>query len=303
MTGDELRFDDRVAIVTGAAGDLGRAHTALLVQRGATVVVNDVTDVAGGALSVPADISTAAGASAVVDAALDAFGRVDVVVNNAGILRSAGVAETTDDVWDAVLGVNLRGAFLVTRAAWPTMVERGYGRVVFTTSNSGLLGIAGSSAYAASKAALWGLTRVLALEGAPHAVHVNAVAPMAYTAMSRQSRAAPRSWRSGEGDAWADRLDPALVSPVVGWLAHADCDLNGEVLSAAGGRVARFFLGLTPGIVDDRVTMESVRDHEHAVLAEEGYAVLGRAADESRTLHRRLLGESSTPARRRAAPG
>lgn len=297
----ELRFDDRVAIVTGAAGDLGRAHTALLVQRGATVVVNDLTDVDGGALSVPGDISTAAGAAAVVAAALDAYGRVDVVVNNAGILRSADVTETTDEVWDAVLGVNLRGSFLVTRAAWPTMVERGYGRVVFTTSNSGLLGVAGSSAYAASKAALWGLTRVLALEGARHGIHVNAVAPMAFTAMSRQSRAAPRSWRSGEGDEWADRLDPALVSPVVGWLAHAECDLNGEVVSAAGGRVARFFLGLTSGIVDDALTMESVRDHEHAVLAEDGYAVLGQAGDEGRALHRRLLGESTTE-RRGAAP-
>lgn len=296
---EQLRFDGRVAVITGAAAGVGRAHALLLARRGASVVLNDLappTDAldeiaaAGGAgIGIAADIAQPQGAAQVIDAAQTAFGRVDILVNNAGILRSHPLAETTDDVWDAVTGVNLRGAFAVTRAAWPLMLGQGYGRVVFTTSNSGLLGVAGSSAYAASKAALWGLTRVLALEGDGHGIGVNAIAPMAYTGMSRNSKAAPEAWRSGAGDPWAARLGPERVAPVAAWLAHEECRLNGEVLSAAGGRVARFFLGLTPGAVADDLTVEAVRDMEPQVMSEDGYEILGNAGDEGRRLHRRLM--------------
>jgi hypothetical protein len=133
------------------------------------------------------------------------------------------------------------------------------------------------------------MMRVLALEGAAHGIRTNAVAPLAFTPMSAQSRAAPESWRRGEGDAWAARLSPSLVSAVVGWLAHEECELNGEVLSAAGGRVARFFLALSPGFVDDDLTVESVRDHRAEIVAEDGYEVLGSAVAEGKHLYRRLM--------------
>ena len=305
MNAPTLRFDGRVVVVTGAAGGLGRHHALLLAARGAAVVVGDVAgahDLAGeiragggAAVGVEADLADEATAGALVEAATGAFGRLDAVINNAGILRSNEIDRTTDTLWDEVMAVNLRAAFGLTRAAWPLMAAQGGGRVVFVTSNSGLLGVPGSSAYAASKAALWGLVRVLALEGAELGIATNAVAPIAFTPMSARSRAAPPSWRTGEGDAWAHRLDPALVSPVVAFLAHERCPLNGEVLSAAGGRVARFFLALTPGWVDDELTMESLDSHLSEVLDRDGAEVLDSAAEEGRRLHRRLLRSTRRP--------
>jgi NAD(P)-dependent dehydrogenase (short-subunit alcohol dehydrogenase family) len=307
---DGLRFDDRVAIVTGAGGGLGRQHALLLASRGAAVVVNDIggvgavgertlgdadavaseiTATGGRAIAVIGSIAQEDGATALVARALDAFGQVDIVVNNAGILRSCDFGDMTAAVWDEVQAVNVRGAFLVTRAAWGPMQRHGRGRVVFTTSNSGLLGVPGSTAYAASKAALWGLTRVLALEGAEHGIRVNAIAPIAFTGMSAQSRAVPAAWRDGSGDEWAARLDPRQIAPAVAWLCHDDCPLTGEVLSVAGGRVARFFLGLTTGWVSDALTPEDVRDHLDEILLEDGYEVLPRAFEEGRRLRRRLL--------------
>lgn len=303
---DALRFDERVAIVTGAGRGLGRSHARLLAARGAAVVVNDLPagpgedsaaviaardiEASGGtARAVEADVSSERAASLLVEAALDHYGRVDVVVNNAGLLRANDFGEMSMDVFDRLLAVNLRTAVCVTRAAWPRMLRAGYGRVVSTTSNSGLLGTAGSTAYAAAKAGLWGFTRSLALEGRDVGIHVNAVAPIAYTPMSASSRIAPKSWRSGEGDDWARRLDVARVSPVVAWLAHETCEQTGRILSVGGGRVARFEMGLTRGVVIDSLEPEVVRDSEDELFAESELDLLDRASEEGRRLHERLM--------------
>jgi NAD(P)-dependent dehydrogenase (short-subunit alcohol dehydrogenase family) len=296
----ELRFDGRVAVVTGAGSGLGASHARTLASRGAAVVVNDVEDGAADAVvaDLPGDraaahhgdISTEDGAESLIAIALERFGRIDVVINNAGILRSAPFAEITAELWDRVVAVNLRGTFLVTHAAWPHFVAQGFGRVVSTTSNSGLLGIPGSSAYASAKAALWGLTRTLALEGAELGINVNAIAPMAYTRLSAASKVAPESWRTGEGDAWSRRLDVAQVSAALAWLAHADCTLSGQILSVAGGHVGRFALRVNTGFDREHLTPEDVRDNEGELLDGDDPGIEYRAAaDEGRDLHRRLM--------------
>jgi NAD(P)-dependent dehydrogenase (short-subunit alcohol dehydrogenase family) len=308
LASQALRFDGRVAIVTGAGTGLGRSHARLLAERGASVVVNDLASAestesksvarsvaseiqsAGGiALAHEADVATGEGARSLVDAALDRFGRVDIVVNNAGLLRACDFGDMTEELFDRVVAVSLRGTMLVTHAAWPTLVEQGYGRIISTTSNSGLLGTAGSTAYASAKAGIWGFTRSLALEGAGLGIQVNAIAPIAYTAMSAMSRVAPASWRSGEGDPWARRLDVARVSPAVAWLAHESCGLNGEVWSVAGGRVARFVMGVSQGYDLETLTIEDVRDHESALFEESDLEIFESSAREGKALHRRLM--------------
>ena len=300
MTG-ELRFDGRVAVITGSGTGIGASHARLLAARGASVIVNDLDGAAaravadeicaagGSAATHVSDIATESGAASLIASSLDRFGRLDIVINNAGLLRSAPFDDTTPDLWDRVVGVNLRGTFLVTHAAWPHLAAQGYGRVVSTTSNSGLLGVAGSSAYAAAKAGVWGLTRSLALEGAELGIHVNAIAPIAFTAMSMQSKIAPKAWQSGEGDEWSRRLNTAQVSPVVAWLAHEDCALTGRVFSAAGGRVARLAMRVTEGFDLERLTIEEVRNHEPELLAGDHGSEYRAAFEEGRDLHRRLL--------------
>lgn len=300
MTG-ELRFGRRVAVITGSGTGIGASHARLLAARGASVVVNDVDGEAacavaaeicaagGSAATHVSDIATESGAASLIASALDRFGRLDIVINNAGLLRSAPFDDMTPDLWDRVVGVNLRGTFLVTHAAWPHLAAQGYGRVVSTTSNSGLLGVAGSSAYAAAKAGVWGLTRSLALEGAELGIHVNAIAPIAFTAMSMQSKITPKAWQTGEGDEWSRRLSTAQVSPAVAWLAHEDCALTGNVFSAAGGRVARFALRVTEGFDVEHLTIEDVRNHEIELLADDRGTEYLAAFEEGRDLHRRLL--------------
>ena len=287
---DELRFDGKVAVVTGAGGGLGREHALLLASRGALVVVNDVggsihgegsddgpaartvreiEERGGAAVADTSSVATPEGGEAVVQAALDAFGRIDIVVNNAGILRDKAFHNMTADQIEAVLDVHLAGAFWVTRPAWVHMRAQGYGRVVSTTSSSGILGNFGQANYGAAKTGLIGLTRVLSIEGARHGIKVNAIAPLARTRLTEELFGAS-----------AGRLEPRLVSPVVGWLSHEDCPVTGEIFAVGGGRVSRYFTGLTPGHFDPHLTVETVRDNVDAIRAEEGYTTPGSLADE-----------------------
>jgi NAD(P)-dependent dehydrogenase (short-subunit alcohol dehydrogenase family) len=294
----DLGFDGKVAIITGAGGGLGKQHALLLASRGARVVVNDVggsvagegsnkgpaetavqeiRDLGGEAVADNNSVSTPEGGAAVVQTAIDAFERIDIVVNNAGILRDKTFQNMTPDLLDPVLDVHLKGAFYVSRPAWVKMREQGYGRIVNTSSNSGILGNFGQSNYGAAKMGLVGLTRVLAQEGAKYNIKVNALAPIARTRMTETLL----------GDA-AVQLEPELVSPVVAWLAHEDVPVTGEIYSVGGGRVARFFVGLTPGYYNPKLTVEDVRDHFSEIRDESGYIVPSGLADELRVLYRTL---------------
>jgi NAD(P)-dependent dehydrogenase (short-subunit alcohol dehydrogenase family) len=290
----DLGFDGKVAIITGAGGGLGKQHALLLASRGASVVVNDlggsvsgegadqgpaeataqeIRDLGGEAVFDTHNVSTPEGGEAIVQTALDAYERIDIVVNNAGILRDKTFHNMTPELLEPVIDVHLKGAFYVTRPAWLKMREQGYGRVVNTSSNSGILGNFGQSNYGAAKMGLVGMTRVLAAEGAKYNIKVNAIAPLARTRMTEDLM----------GDA-AALLDPELVSPVVAWLAHEDVPVTGEVYTVAAGRVARFFIGMTSGYYNPKLTLEDVRDHFTQIRDEAGYTVPTGPGDELRLL-------------------
>ncbi len=286
----DLGFQDRVAVITGAGGGLGRQHALLLASRGAQIVVNDlggsvsgeggsegpahaaaqeINDLGGLAVADTNSVATPEGGAAIIQTALDTFGRVDIVINNAGILRDKAFHNMTPELIEPVLDVHLRGAFNVTRPAWIKMREQSYGRVLNTASNAGILGNFGQANYGAAKMGLVGFTRVLAQEGAKYNIKANAIAPVAVTRMTEELLGA-----------LSEKLDPALVSPIAAWLVHDDCPVTGEVYSAAGGRIARFFIGLTPGYYNPALTLEDVRDHFAEIRREEGYTVPNGIADE-----------------------
>ncbi len=245
-----ISFEGQVAIVTGAGRGLGRAYARELAGLGARVVVNDPgVGVAGDEGSAtPADevceeiraaggvavasydsVSEFVGGEAIVATALDTWGRVDAVVCNAGILRDRAFHKMSEDDWDAVFGVHIKGCFTVLRAAWPSFREQAYGRVVMATSTSGLFGNFGQANYGAAKAAMVGLMNVLKLEGEKYGIRANLISPSATTRMT-ESLMSPEM---------AAKFGPEHVAPVVAFLASRDCPASGTIVEAAAGRVAR----------------------------------------------------------------
>jgi NAD(P)-dependent dehydrogenase (short-subunit alcohol dehydrogenase family) len=227
--------------------------------------------VAGGGIAVAetSDVATEAGAQALVDTATERFGQIDILVNNAGIIRWAGFPKADQDNLASHLSVHVGGSFNTTRAAWPRMVEKGYGRIVMTTS-SGLFGLPNNTSYATAKAAVVGLTRSLTAAGAGHGIKVNLIAPAAFTRMAGQ-----------HGDEDDARMSPELVAPMAAFLAHESCPVSGEIYAAGAGRFARIFVASTPGYSQAAgvPTIEDVARHWAAINNETGYYIPADVGD------------------------
>jgi NAD(P)-dependent dehydrogenase (short-subunit alcohol dehydrogenase family) len=291
----EIRFDDRVAIVTGAGGGLGKTYALEFARRGAKVVVNDlggakdgtgasasmadqvvkeIEEAGGTAVSNHDSVSTPEGGESIVQTALDNFGKVDVVINNAGILRDKTFAKLTPEELEIVIDVHLKGAFFVSQPAFRNMKDNGYGRFVFTASAAGIFGNFGQTNYGAAKMGLVGLSNVLAVEGAKYDIKSNVIAPIAKTRLT-ENLLGPL----------ADSLAPDCVTPLVTFLASEACQQTHEIYSVGGGRFARIFVGACPGWMapdgaGSVVSAEDVQSHLDQIRAEEGYIVPNSIADE-----------------------
>ena len=267
---EPITFDGRVAVITGAGGGLGKTYALELARRGARVVVNDLggsvegtgasvsaADVvvdeiksAGGEAAANYDsVSTEEGGAAIIQTAVDEFGGVDIVVNNAGILRDKSFANMEFAEVEAVLEVHLRGAFHVSQPAFRVMKDNGYGRLVFTSSNAGLFGNFGQANYGAAKAGLVGLSNVLAIEGMKYSIRSNVIAPVARTRMT-EDLLGP----------FAEMVDPSQVTPMVVYLCSEANEYTHEIFTAGGGRYGRVFIGTNKGWFAGQGTVPSVEE-------------------------------------------
>ncbi|MFG2943533.1 SDR family NAD(P)-dependent oxidoreductase, partial [Streptomyces sp. NPDC048282] len=299
MTG--ISFEGRVAIVTGAGGGLGRAHALDLAARGAKVVVNDlggsiagtgggtamadqvvkeITAAGGEAVANYDSVATPEGGKAVVRAALDAFGTVDVLINNAGNIRNAPFTELTPEAIESLLAVHVKGAFYVTQPAFEVMRDKGYGRIVFTSSAAGIFGSPEQANYAAAKGAVLGLANVVALEGAPHGIRVNTVLPAAGGRMAADMNP---DTLVGMPTTPA-HFEPEMVTALASYLASEANPYNHEAFSIARGRYARVFIGVTEGhhVPFDApvATAEDIAAHIDRIRDQDGYHVPGSMIEE-----------------------
>ncbi len=266
----ERRFDNRVAVITGAGRGLGREYALLLASKGARVVVNDpgasmkgegadigpaeavvqeIKTAGGDAVANTDSVATPEGGRAIIQAAMDHYGRIDILIHNAGNVRYGALDEISQEDFEAVVDVHLMGAFHVVRPAFPEMARAGYGRVVLTSSIGGIYGTNSVVNYGVSKAGTIGLNNVVAIEGAEKGIKSNVILPGAVTRMAE-----------GLDTSQYPPMGPELVAPVVGWLAHESCSVTGEMLVAIGGRVARALVVETEGVYRPEWTIDTVAD-------------------------------------------
>ena len=264
----ELRFGGRVAVITGAGRGLGRSYALLLASRGAKVVVNDlgvglkgegadagpaeevvreIIAAGGEAVACTDSVTTPAGGAAIIDTAMQKYGRIDILIHNAGNVRRGSLKELSGEDFEAVLDVHLRGGYHVVRAAFPLMCVAKYGRIVLTSSINGLYGNANVVNYSMAKAGLIGLSNVAAIEGAAEGVKSNIIIPAAVTRMAE-----------GLDTSQYPPMDPELVAPAVGWLAHESCSVTGEQLISVAGRVARAYAAETQGVYRPSWSIEDI---------------------------------------------
>ncbi len=290
----DIRFDGRVAVITGAAGGLGKTYALDLARRGASVVVNDlggaadgtgggsrmadatvkeIIEAGGKAVANYDSVASPEGGKAIIQTALDNFGKVDILVNNAGILRDKSFTKLEPENLEIVLDVHLKGAFYVSQPAFASMKEHGYGRIVIASSGAGIFGNFGQSNYGAAKMGLVGLMNVIAVEGAKYNIKVNTIAPLAKTRLTDELLGA-----------FGDSLDPNFVTPLVTYLCSEKCELSHEIFDVGGGRYARVFIGMAKGWVAPKGKIpraEDIFDNIDVVRDVERYTIPQSIADET----------------------